>query len=48
LGVAHAERFAVGDDDTGVVSEPVQDAGGGVLGQEPVALLERPMGTDRQ
>jgi hypothetical protein len=33
LGVAHAERFAVGDDDAGVVEEPVKDAGGGgVLG----------------
>src|ERR1700677_3336450 len=32
-GVAHSERLTVGDDDTGVMQEPVQDAGGGgVLG----------------
>ena len=40
---------SVGDDDGGVVQEPVQDAGGGgVLGQEPSPLLERPVGGDRQ
>jgi hypothetical protein len=44
-GVAHSERLTVGDDDTGVMQEPVQDAGGGgVLGQKPAPLLEGPMG----
>ena len=44
-GVAHSERLAVGDDDTGVMQEPVQDAGGGgVLAQKPAPLLEGPMG----
>ena len=39
-GVAHAERVTVGDDDAGMVQEPVQDAGrGGVLGQEPAPLM---------
>ena len=38
-GVAHAVGLAAGDDDGGVVQEPVQDAdGGGVLGQEPSPL----------
>ena len=35
LGVLHAVGLAVGDDDGGVVQEPVQDAdGGGSLGKE--------------
>ena len=49
LGVLHAVGLAVGDDDGGVVQEPVQDAdGGGVLGQEPAPLLERPVRADGQ
>ncbi len=37
--VAHAVGLAVGDDDGGVVQEPVQDAdGGGVFGQESAPL----------
>jgi hypothetical protein len=33
LGVFHAVGLAVGDDDGGVVQEPVEDAdGGGLLG----------------
>src|SRR5664279_2537954 len=40
-GVAHAVGLAGGDDDGGVVQEPVQAAdGGGVLGQEPSPLVE--------
>jgi hypothetical protein len=47
--LAHAERFAVGDDDAGVVQEPVEEAdGGGVLGQEPPPLVEGPVGGDAQ
>ena len=43
-GVAHAVGLAVGDDDGGVVQEPVQDAdGGGVFGQEPSPLVEGPV-----
>ena len=39
LGLSHAVGFTVGDDDGGVVQEPVEHAdGGGVLGQEPSPL----------
>ena len=49
LGVPHAVGLAVGDDDGGVVQEPVEDAdGGGVLGQEPAPLFERPVRGDGQ
>jgi hypothetical protein len=45
LGLAHPERVAVGDDDAGVVQQPVEDAyGGGVFGQEAAPLLEGPVG----
>jgi hypothetical protein len=38
-GVAHPVGLAVGDDDGGVVQEPVQDAGrGGVFGKESAPL----------
>src|SRR6478609_3920217 len=48
-GVAHAVGLAVGDDDGGVVQEPVQDAdGGGVFGEEPSPLVERPVGGNGQ
>ena len=43
-GVSHPVGLAIGDDDGGVVQEPVQDAGrGGVFGQEPAPLIERPV-----
>ena len=49
FGLAHAIRLAVGDHDGGVVQQPVQDAdGGGVFGQEPAPLFERPVGADGQ
>ena len=49
LGVFHAVGVAVGDDDGGVVQEPVEDAdGGGLLGQEPAPLLEGPVRSDSQ
>jgi hypothetical protein len=49
LGVFHAVGLAVGDDDGGVVQEPVEDAdGGGLLGQESAPLLERPVRSDGQ
>jgi len=42
--LAHAVGVAVGDDDVGVVEQPVQEAdGGGVLGQEPAPLVEWPV-----
>ncbi len=43
VGVAHPVGLAGGDDDGGVVQQPVEDAGGGVFGQEPSPLLERPV-----
>ena len=47
--MAHPERFAVGDDDAGVVQEPVEEAdGGGVLGQEPAPGFEGPVAGDAQ
>ena len=47
LGVFHAVGVAVGDDDGGVVQEPVEDAdGGGLLGQEAAPLFERPVRAD--
>ena len=40
---------SVGDDDGGVVQEPVEDAdGGGLLGQESAPLLEGPVRADGQ
>ena len=40
---------SAGDDDTGVVQEPVEQAdGGGVLGQEPAPLVEGPVAGDAQ
>src|ERR1019366_1767634 len=43
-GFAHAVGVAVGDDDVGVVQQPVEQAdGGGVLGQEPAPLVEGPV-----
>ena len=40
---------SVGDDDGGVVQEPVQDAdGGGLFGQESAPLFERPVRADGQ
>ena len=49
LGVFHAVGLAVGDDDGGVVQEPVQDAdGGGLFGQEPAPLFEGPVRGDGQ
>jgi hypothetical protein len=40
LGLAHPERLAVGDDDAGVVQQPVEDAyGGGVFGQEASRVM---------
>jgi len=48
-GLAHPVGLTVGEHDGGVVQEPVEDAGGGgVLGQEPAPLLERPVRGDRQ
>ena len=48
-GLAHAVGLAVGDDDVGVVQEPVEHAdGGGVFGQEPAPGLEGPVGGDAQ
>jgi hypothetical protein len=47
LGVLHAVGLAVGDDDGGVVQQPVQDADrGGLLGQEPAPFLEWPVRSD--
>ena len=47
MGFTHPVGLAVGDDDGGVVQEPVEDAdGGGVFGQEPTPLLERPVRGD--
>lgn len=49
LGVLHAVGLAVGDDDGGVVQQPVEDADRGrLLGQEPPPFLERPVRSDRQ
>ena len=49
LGVLHAVGLAVGDDDGGVVQEPVQDAdGGGLLGKEAAPFFERPVRADGQ
>src|SRR5580658_2103095 len=46
-GLPHAVGVAAGDDDAGVVEEPVEDAGGGgVLGQEPAPGLEGPVAGD--
>ena len=46
-GLFHAERFAGGGDDDGVVEEPVEEAdGGGVFGEEPAPFFERPVGSD--
>jgi len=48
-GLTHAVGLAVGEDDGGVVQEPVEDAGGGgVFGQEPAPLFERPVRGDRR
>ncbi|KAF0963449.1 hypothetical protein MLGJGCBP_03512 [Rhodococcus sp. T7] len=47
VGFTHPVGLAVGDDDGCVVQEPVEDAdGGGVFGQEPPPLLERPVRGD--
>ena len=49
VGVFHAVGVAVGDDDGGVVQEPVEDAdGGGLLGQESAPLFEGPVRADGQ
>ena len=49
LGVLHSVGLAVGDDDGGVVQQPVEDAdGGGLFGQESAPLLERPVRADGQ
>ncbi len=43
-GFFHAERFAVGGDDDGVMEESVEEADGrGVFGQEAAPVLERPV-----
>ncbi len=48
-GFAHAVAVAGGDDDVGVVEEPVEHGGGGGgLGQEPSPFLERPVTGDHQ
>jgi hypothetical protein len=48
-GFAHAVGLAVGDDDVGVVKEPVEHAhGGGVFGEEPSPGLERPVAGDTE
>jgi hypothetical protein len=45
----HAVAVAFGDDDDGVVEEPVEDAGcGGVFGQEPVPGVEGPVAGDAE
>lgn len=45
LGLFHPERFAVGGDHDRVVQEAVeQDGGGGLVGQEPVPVLEGVVG----
>jgi hypothetical protein len=42
--LAHAIGLTVGDDDVGVVQEPVEQADcGGVFGQEPAPLIEGPV-----
>ena len=47
--VCHAVGVAVGDDDGGVVQEPVEDAGGGgVFGEESSPLFEGPVAGDRE
>lgn len=49
LGVLHPVGLAVGDDDGGVMQEPVEDADrGGLLGQESAPFLERPVRSDGQ
>ena len=46
-GLAHAVGLAAGDHGGGVVQEPVQEAdGGGVFGEEPAPVLERPVRRD--
>jgi len=41
--------LAFGDDDDGVVEEPVEEAdGGGVFGEEPAPVFERPVGADAE
>src|SRR5512135_2154530 len=46
-GFAHAVAVTVGDDDGGVVQQPVQQAGGGdVFGEKPPPRFERPVGAD--
>jgi hypothetical protein len=48
-GLAHAVGVAAGDDDAGVVEQPVEQAGGGgVLGQEPAPLVEWPVAGDAE
>jgi hypothetical protein len=45
--LAHAMRFAAGDDHVAVMDEPVEEpGGGGELGLAPAPLFERPVGTD--
>ena len=47
--LAHAVGGAVGDDDGGVVEEPVEETDrGGVLGEELAPLLERPVRCDTE
>ncbi len=49
LGFAHAVALAFGDDDDGVVQEPVEHGGGGgVLGQEPAPGVEGPVAGDAE
>src|SRR5436190_22875491 len=46
-GFSHAVAVAFGDDDDGVVQEPVEEAGGGgVFGKEPAPGFERPVRGD--
>ena len=49
LGLAHPERFALGDHDGGVVEEAVEHGdGGGVVGQEASPLVEGPVAGQAQ
>ncbi len=49
FGVFHAVGVAVGDDDGGMVQQPIEDADrGGLLGQESTPFLEWPVRADGQ